>query len=52
MLLAELVRKFPLPVPKPVHQAAEPPIEIKQEPKDRSEKKDMKPPPEKKPRVN
>lgn len=24
MLLAELTRKFPLPVPKPVHQATEP----------------------------
>ncbi|XP_066591331.1 mediator of RNA polymerase II transcription subunit 6 [Prorops nasuta] len=48
MLLAELTRKFPLPVPKPVHQ--EPSIEIKQEVK--TDKKDMKPPPEKKPRIN
>lgn len=24
MLLAELTRKFPLPVPKPIHQAIEP----------------------------
>ncbi|KAK0163769.1 hypothetical protein PV328_002465 [Microctonus aethiopoides] len=51
MLLAEITRKFPLPVPKPVHQPAlEPPVEIKQEIK--TEKKDMKPPPERKPRVN
>ncbi|XP_018357973.1 PREDICTED: mediator of RNA polymerase II transcription subunit 6 [Trachymyrmex cornetzi] len=50
MLLAELTRKFPLPVPKPVHQATEPSVEIKQEVK--TEKKDMKPPPERKPRLN
>ncbi|XP_032668866.1 mediator of RNA polymerase II transcription subunit 6 isoform X1 [Odontomachus brunneus] len=50
MLLAELTRKFPLPVPKPVHQTTEASIEIKQEPK--IEKKEMKPPPEKKPRIN
>ncbi|KAK2585636.1 hypothetical protein KPH14_010260 [Odynerus spinipes] len=48
MLLGELTRKFPLPVPKPVHQAPETVTEIKQEVK--VEKKDMKPPPEKKPR--
>ncbi|XP_071650399.1 mediator of RNA polymerase II transcription subunit 6 isoform X1 [Temnothorax longispinosus] len=51
MLLAELTRKFPLSVPKPVHQAVtEASVEIKQEVK--TEKKDMKPPPEKKPRLN
>ncbi|XP_078034817.1 mediator complex subunit 6 [Augochlora pura] len=50
MLLAELIRKFPLPAPKPVHQPIESSIEIKQEVK--VEKKDMKPPPEKKPKVN
>lgn len=50
MLLGELTRKFPLPVPKPVHQATEASIEIKQEVK--TEKKDMKPPPEKKSRIN
>ncbi|XP_003702633.1 mediator complex subunit 6 isoform X1 [Megachile rotundata] len=50
MLLAELTRKFPLPVPKPAHQAIESTMEIKQEIK--TEKKDMKPPPEKKPKIN
>lgn len=50
MLLTELTRKFPLPVPKPVHQTTETSTEIKQEVK--TEKKDMKPPPEKKPRVS
>ncbi|XP_026674286.1 mediator of RNA polymerase II transcription subunit 6 isoform X2 [Ceratina calcarata] len=51
MLLAELTRKFPLPVPKPVHQAVvEPPTERQEDRK--PEKKDMKPPPEKKPKVN
>lgn len=51
MLLAELTRKFPLPVPKPVHQTMETSIE-KQEVCVKVEKKDMKPPPEKKPRLN
>lgn len=46
MLLAELTRKFPLPVPKPVHQVTEASVEIKQEVK--TEKKDAKPAPEKK----
>ncbi|XP_034942604.1 mediator of RNA polymerase II transcription subunit 6 [Chelonus insularis] len=50
MLLAEITRKFPLPVPKPAQPPAEPAVEIKQEIK--TEKKDMKPPPERKPRVN
>ncbi|XP_046747206.1 mediator of RNA polymerase II transcription subunit 6 isoform X1 [Diprion similis] len=50
MLLAELTRKFPLPVPKPIQPAPESTVEVKQEIK--TEKKDMKPPPEKKPRVN
>ncbi|XP_015586575.1 mediator of RNA polymerase II transcription subunit 6 [Cephus cinctus] len=50
MLLAELTRKFPLPVPKPIQTITEPSVEIKQEIK--TEKKDMKPPPEKKPRIN
>ncbi|XP_043483233.1 mediator of RNA polymerase II transcription subunit 6 [Leptopilina heterotoma] len=50
MLLAELTRKFPIPVPKPIQPAVEPPVEVKQEPK--TEKKDMKPPPEKKPRIS
>lgn len=50
MLLAELTRKFPLPVPKPVQPPVESSVEPKQEVK--TEKKDMKPPPEKKQRVN
>ncbi|XP_063977777.1 mediator of RNA polymerase II transcription subunit 6 [Diachasmimorpha longicaudata] len=49
MLLAEITRKFPLPVPKPVQPPADPPVELKQE---KTDKKDMRPPPEKKPRTN
>ncbi|GLG97978.1 Mediator of RNA polymerase II transcription subunit 6 [Gryllus bimaculatus] len=53
MLLGELTRKFPVPVP----QQKPPPEEIKMEPRDiKVEKPDtprsMKPPPEKKPRIN
>ncbi|XP_058808989.1 mediator of RNA polymerase II transcription subunit 6 [Phymastichus coffea] len=50
ILLRELVRKYPLPMPKPVQAVAEPPVSIKQE--SQTDKKDMKPPPEKKPRLH
>ncbi|KAF7990772.1 hypothetical protein HCN44_000577 [Aphidius gifuensis] len=49
MLLAEITRKFPLPVPKPTPPLTEQ-VENKQEIK--TEKKEMKPPPERKSRVN
>ncbi|XP_011504681.1 PREDICTED: mediator of RNA polymerase II transcription subunit 6 [Ceratosolen solmsi marchali] len=50
MLLGELTRKYPIPIPKPIQTVIEPSIQIKQE--SQSEKKDMKPPPERKPRLN
>ena len=79
MLLAELTRKYPLPIPKPIQAAVEPrkfikiivfqtyefifilrnhgscyllftAAQVKQEPQ--TDKKDMKPPPERKPRLN
>ncbi|CAG5106048.1 Similar to MED6: Mediator of RNA polymerase II transcription subunit 6 (Anopheles gambiae) [Cotesia congregata] len=57
MLLAEITRKFPPPAPKPIQQPAEQPVpaaEIKQEiltlKEIKTEKRDMKPPPERKPR--
>ncbi|XP_016840546.1 mediator of RNA polymerase II transcription subunit 6 isoform X1 [Nasonia vitripennis] len=50
MLLGELTRKYPLPVPRPVQAVTEPTAQVKQE--NQTEKQGMKPPPERKPRVN
>ncbi|KAJ8674359.1 hypothetical protein QAD02_005621 [Eretmocerus hayati] len=50
MLLGELIKKFPIPVPKPAQAVSEASVQVKQEPQ--ADKKDMKPPPERKPKVN
>ncbi|EEB18452.1 conserved hypothetical protein [Pediculus humanus corporis] len=58
MLLNELTRKYPPPRPPGIVQAQQPEQEIKQEPKTEiktepnTSSKNMKPPPEKKPRTN